>query len=143
MGIFEWVKSQTGVWGPALLDIYFRNAGWVNTLLVAYGLLLLLSWQNLARIGDALAGQILEQAGRKIKASSKIKKPKSIRLSDFNLSWEEAISASRFPFVAKQTGILIHRVNSENIRALISERELIQRCARRLGEMGFRLERKK
>ncbi|MCK6582256.1 MAG: hypothetical protein L6Q49_04060 [Anaerolineales bacterium] len=143
MGIFEWVKSQTGVWGPALLDIYFRNAEWVNTLLVAYGLLLLLSWQNLARIGDALAGQILEQAGRKIKASSKTKKPKSIRLSDFDLSWEEAISVSRFPFVAKQTDILIHRASPENIRTLITERELIQRCARRLGEMGLRLERKK
>jgi len=140
MGIYEWVKSQTGVWGPALLEIYFRNAGWVNTLLVAYGLLLLLSWQNLARIGDALAGQILEQAGRKIKAGSKTKKPKSVRLSDFDLSWEEAISASGFPFVAKQTGILIHRASSENIRTLITERELIQRCARRLGEMGLRLE---
>lgn len=143
MGIFEWVKSQTGVWGPALLDIYFRNAAWLNTLVVVYGLLLLLSWQNLSRITDALTGQILEQAGGKIKTKSKAKEPKIIHLSDFDLSWEKAISASRFPFVTKQTGFLIHRASLENIRTLITERDLIQRCSRRLGEMGLRLERKK
>ncbi len=143
MGIFEWVKGQTGVWGPALLEIYFHNAAWLNTLFVLYGLLLLLSWQNLARIRDALAEQILEQAGRKIKTNSTAGKSKTIHLSDFSLSWEEAASASKFPFVAKQNGFLIYRTKIEYIRKLITEQELIHRCARRLDEMGIRLEREK
>lgn len=143
MGIFEWVKSQTGVWGPLLLDVYFRNAAWLNTLVVAYGLLLLLSWQNLYRISDSLSGQILEQAGGKTGAGAGNKKQKIVHLSDFDLSWEKAMASSKFPFLAKQAGVLIHRSTPDNARALITERDLIQRCAHRLGELGFLLEREK
>lgn len=139
MGIFEWVKSQTGIWGPALLNFYFENAVWLNALIVAYGLVLLLSWQNLSRITDMLAEQIMKQANRRIVVNSKTKEPKNVRLRDFDLSWEEAVLASRFPFVAKQTGIFVHRANIENVRTLITERDLIQRCVRRLDEMGLRL----
>jgi len=140
MGIFEWVKGQTGVWGPALLDMYFHNAGWINTLLVLYGLLLLLSWQNLSRVVDELTAQILEQARQKYAVDAKNKKPKIIYFKDFDLSWDRAIASSKFPFVAKQTGFTIRRSNPGNIRALITERDLIQRCAGRLKEMGLRLD---
>ena len=88
MGIFEWVKSQTGVWGPALLELYFQNAWWLNTLLVAYGVLLLLAWRNLSRVGVSLAAQILEQAGEKARPEGKDESLKPLRLSDFTLSWD-------------------------------------------------------
>lgn len=140
MGIFEWIKSQTGVWGPAVLEIYFHNAGWINLLVIVYGLILLLSWQNLSRVVDELAEQILEQAKSKHAVETKSKKPKTIHLDDFDLSWEQAIASSKFPFVAKQAGLAIHRSNPDNIRALITERDLIQRCSRRLNEIGLRLE---
>lgn len=143
MGIFEWVKSQTGVWGPALLELYFQNAWWLNTLLVAYGVLLLLAWRNLSRVGDSLTAQILEQAGEKAKPEGKDESLKPLRLSDFTLSWESALAAGRFPFVAKQTGILIHRTGLEKVRTLITERDLIQLCARPLEQLGFRLEPEK
>jgi hypothetical protein len=141
MGIFDWVKSQTGVWGPALLDMYLHNASWINAVALIYGLLLLLSWQNLSRVSDALVEQILEQAGKMKGAKIKGKTPKTINLSDFNLSWENAFASSKFPFVARQSGLVIRRSNLENARALINDRDLIQRCARRLDEMGLRLER--
>ena len=141
MGIFEWVKSKTGVWGPALLDFYFQNAGWINAILVAYGLLLLLSWQNLSRVIDALVDQILEQAKQTKVPEEKAGKPKIVHLSDFRPSWEDAFASSKFPFVAKGNGLIIRRSNLENVRALISNRELIQRCSRQLDQMGLRLER--
>ncbi|HLF74752.1 MAG TPA: hypothetical protein VI524_10420 [Anaerolineales bacterium] len=141
MGIFEWVKGQTGTWGPALLDFYYGNAGWINALVMAYGLLLLLSWQNLSRVSDSLVGQILEQAERMQDGKTKGKKPRAVRLGAFTLSWEEACAASRFPFVARQTGLMIHRSSPENVRSLITERDLIQRCSRRLEEMGLHLEK--
>ena len=140
MGIFEWVKSQTGAWGPALLDLYFQNAGWINAVVVAYGLLLLLSWQNLSRVIDALADQILEQA-REIKVNRKEgSKPVIVHLDDFQLSWERAFTFSKFPFVAKGSGFFIQRSSLENVRAMISERDLAQRCSRQLDQMGLRLE---
>lgn len=141
MGIFEWIKSQTGLWGPALLELYLQNAGWINAIILAYGLLLLLSWLNLARVIDALVYQIFEQAGGMKDAQPKGKKRKTIRLSDFKLSWEKAFTASKFPFIASQSGLVIRRSNLENARTLITDRDLIQRCARRLDEMGLRLER--
>jgi hypothetical protein len=143
MGIFDWVKSKTGVWGPALLDFYFHNAGWINAILVAYGLLLLLSWQNLSRVIDALVDQILEQAKQAEGAEGKAGKPKVVHLSDFQTSWEDAFASSKFPFVAKGSGLIFHRSNLENVRALISDRDLIQRCSRQLDQIGLRLERSK
>jgi hypothetical protein len=140
MGIFEWVKSQTGIWGPALLGIYFRNAFWINTLVLAYGLLLLLSWQNLSRILDAMVEQVLEQANKKTGTNSKGGKQKTVRLSDLQLSWERACAASRFPFVARQSAFIVHRSSVESVRMLISERDLIQRCSRALKGHGLHLE---
>ncbi len=143
MGIFDWVKSKTGVWGPALLELYFQNAGWINAIIVTYGLLLVLSWQNLSRVSDSLVDQILEQAKATKVTKGTGSKPKVVHLSDFQLSWEGAFSSSKFPFVAKQAGFMIRRSNLENVRALISDRDLIQRCSRRLDDLGLRLERSK
>lgn len=141
MGIFDWVKSKTGIWGPVLLDLYFQNAGWINAIVFAYGLLLLLSWQNLSRVSDSLVDQILSQAKEIRVKQVKGSKPKIVHLSDFPLSWDQAFASSRFPFIAKQTGFLIHRSSLENVHRLISNRDLIQRCSRRLDKMGIQLER--
>ena len=108
MGIFEWVKNKTGVWGPAILDFYFHNAGWINAIVVAYGILLLLSWQNLSRVCDTLVDQILDQAKEIRIGKTKGDKPKVVHLSDFQLSWDQAFASSKFPFIAKQTGFFIH-----------------------------------
>ena len=95
MGIFEWVKSKTGVWGPAILDFYFQNAGWINAIIVAYGILLLLSWQNLSRVSDSLVDQILDQAKEIRIGKAKGDKPKVVHLSDFQLSWDQAFASSK------------------------------------------------
>jgi hypothetical protein len=141
MGIFEWVKSKTGVWGPILLNIYFQYAGWINTIVVAYGFLLLLSWRNLSRICDYLVDQILEQAKEIKDRKGSRGEQKIVYLSDFSLSWDQAFASSNFPFIAKQTGILIRRSSLENVHTLIDERDLIQRSSRKLDKMGIRLER--
>lgn len=137
MGIFEWVKGQTGIWGPSLLDLYLQNAGWINAVFLVYGVVLLLSWQNLSRIYDSLVAQIVEQA--KVNNKSGKKRKKTVHLSDFHLSWEEAIRSSRFPFVARQMGFLIYRSTPEKIRALITDRELVQHCAARMKQMDIHL----
>ena len=140
MGIFDWVKSQTGVWGPALLNLYFQNAGWINAILVVYGFLLLLSWQNLSRVCDTLVDQILDQAKEIEVYKANGHKPIIVQLSDFSLFWDQAFASSKFPFVANQTAFVIHRSSMENIQALISDRDLIQRCSRRLDKLGIQLE---
>lgn len=143
MGIFDWVKSKTGIWGPVLLDYYFENAWWINAIIVVYGLVLLLSWHNLSRITDALVEQILLQTRNMKKKNEKDNKPFRIHLNDFQLSWEQAAASSKFPFIARGTGLIIRRATLGNIQSMISERDLIHHGSSRLKEMGFQLERGK
>jgi hypothetical protein len=143
MGIYEWVKSQTGIWGPALLQLYFRNSILINTLVLVYGLLLLLSWLNLSRILDALVEQVVEQARNLLDRSSRNDTPKIVQLSDFQLSWDRAFAASRFPFIARQTAFSFRRSTVDNARELIKDRELIQRCSRHLENDGLEIKKEK
>lgn len=140
MGIFDWVKSQTGDWGPALMDAYIDNSFWINALVLLYGLLLLLAWQNLSRITDVLIEQMVEQAIARGKTGRTGAKDRVVHFHEFDLSWQQASASSKFPFIARQTGILIRRNTLNNLRALITERDLIQRSARRLNRIGVRLE---
>ena len=140
MGLFEWVKSQTGVWGPALLGLYSQHAWWINSLVVAYGFVLVLSWLNLSRMLDDLVDQIVEQASKRVRAAKSDRDPETVRLSDFHLSWERAAATSRFPLVAKRSAVSVHRSSVETLRELISERDLFQRCSRRLKSLGLDLE---
>lgn len=142
MGIFEWVKRGTGAWGPFLMDLYFEHAGWINPIILAYGFLLLLSWQNLSRILDSLTAQVLDQARRMSDPQRKPADLKPVRLGDFDLSWEEALSASRFPLIARNAGFIPRRSTLANLRSMVADQDLIQRCARPLRQIGFSLERR-
>jgi hypothetical protein len=139
MGIFEWVKSQTGVWGPALLEMYYHNAAWINIMVVLYDLVLLLSWQNLDRVSDTLVQQIIEQAQGKLSN----RKAGAFKLGSFHLSWEQAFAASRFPLVARRTAFWPRKATLENIRMLLTEDELARRGASRFSAAGLHVERKK
>ena len=139
MGIFDWVKSMTGLWGPVLLNFYYQYAGWINALVVAYGLLLVLSWQNLSRVRDSLMDQILTQA-EEFEGRDK-KNPRNIHLSDFKLSWEIAYDAQKFPFMARQSAFIVQQSSLENAKKMISDRDLIKHCYRRLASLGLSLDR--
>lgn len=138
MGIFNWIKSMTGIWGPSLLDFYFQYSGWINTIVVAYGLLLLISWLNLSRVRDSLTNQILEQAQEIKKKGIRFE---NVILDDFQLSWERAFACNKFPFIARQTGFIIHRSSLENVRVLITDSDLIMHCTRQLAALGLHIKR--
>lgn len=132
MGIYDWVTSLTGSWGPAILSAYQSNALWINGLAVLYGLVLLLSWQNADRMADVLVEQIVEQArkgGRK-----------RFRLRGLHLSWEAALAHSRFPMLARQSELIPHRSTVENLRRAITDSQLVKRSARKLKSLGVELE---
>jgi hypothetical protein len=138
MGIYEWVTSLTGSWGPPLLSVYQANALWINGCAILYGLVLVLSWQNMDRIADSLVRQIVAQvpstsAGRR-------QAPRRVRLRTLRLSWEEALSQGRFPFIARQSDFVPRRFTPENVRSLITAQYLIKRSASRLRRLGIELE---
>jgi hypothetical protein len=139
MGIFDWVKSKTGIWGPSLLAFYFQYSGWINGIILAYGVLLLLSWLNLSRVRDSLTDQMIKQAQE---FKNKDKSSKNITINDFKLSWEQAFAFNKFPFIAKQTGFVIHRSTLENARVMITDNDLLRHCSRQLAALGFQIKKR-
>jgi hypothetical protein len=139
MGIYKWVTSLTGSWGPGLLAAYEANALWINSVVLLYGLVLLLSWQNTERVVDSLVCQIVEQAS-KIHGGGEHSR-RRVRLSSFRLSWEKALSQSRFPLIARQADFLPRRSTLENTRRAISDDYLIRRSASRLRRLWLELEK--
>jgi len=137
MGIYAWVTSLTGNWGPALLSFYEANALWLNSAVLIYGLLLLLACQNHDRIVDALMRQVIEKAARQGPEQS-LHRP--LRLSKLNLSWDQALAQSRFPLIARRTDFLPRRSTRENLRSLISGEYFIKHSAARLKRLGLQLE---
>lgn len=133
MGIYDWVTSLTGSWGPSLLAAYQANALWVNSLAVLYGVVLLLSWQNTDRMADALVQQIVQQA-------QKGRSGKRVRLASLHLSWEAAFAQSRFPLLARQSELIPHRATPASARRAISDADLVKRAARKLRRLGIELE---
>jgi hypothetical protein len=138
MGIYDWVTSLTGSWGPALLAAYESNALWINGLVLIYGVLLLLSWQNGDRILDALLRQVIQkgEAGRRPPGPDL----RRVRLSKLGVSWDLALAESRFPLVARRIDFWPRRCTPENVRSMISDSYLIKHSASRLKRLGLRLE---
>lgn len=117
----EWLLSLSGDWGPLLLDFYSRNSAWINTIVVVYGAFLLLSWWNLRRMRDHLRADVMGQLE---------KRPGEVDKEALNIPWDEALRASRFPFIAAEWGFLPRRVSTDNLQALIPVDDLLPKPER-------------
>jgi hypothetical protein len=137
MGVYNWITSLTGAWGPALLAMYQANALWINGIVCVYGFVLVLSWQNTERIGDMLVSQILEQGSRM--AKNRQGASRLVRLRDFNLAWDEAVQQARFPWVAAPGQFVPRPRRLDNVRAIISAKYLRRKSAGRLAKLGLEI----
>lgn len=119
----EWLLSLSGDWGPLLLDLYFKNSVWINTIVVVYGAFLMLSWWNLRRMRDQLRDEVTRQLE---------KRPGKVDKASLNIPWGDALEASRFPFIAAEWGFLPKRVSMDNLQALIPVDDLLPKPERSL-----------
>lgn len=102
--MYEWFKSLTGAWGPVLLDWYLANT-WINLVVIAYGVLIVLAWRNYDRIEGRLVAELVE------KALAKEGKPK-LPPTD-SVSWENAVAGLRYPFLARRGHFLLRRLSAQ------------------------------
>ena len=56
-------------------------------------------------------------------------------------AWDKALMKSRFPLIAKQTGIIPCKSSLENIRSLVTKDDLFKRTARKLAALGIDIEK--
>lgn len=111
-----WLTSLSGDWGPWLLGLYLDHSIWINAIVVVYGAVLLLSWQNARRLRDHLRAEVAQQLeGRRGEPE----------LDSADVPWGEALSASRFPLIAAEWGLLPHRVSVEALQAVVPLKDLL------------------
>jgi len=124
--MFEWIKTLTGEWGPYLINLYKLNAIWINSLVLIYGIVLLLAWRNLDQMQENLVN-LLIVADRSL--LSRINKNEAgFSTADISeISWEEAFKANQFPLLSRQNGFSLHRASIESFKKATITKEFIKR----------------
>ena len=116
------VEGLLGPLGRQLLFFYEANSLPINTIVILYGFIILMSWTSLIRIYRHLvvlvARQIHENPDLDRKSSVK-----RIR-ETVEIPWQEAVDAATFPLIARQTALWPRRRTVENARALLDEDEI-------------------
>lgn len=124
--IRAFIESILGTWGVSVLNFYETNSLYINSVVVIYGMFIVLSWTNLVNIRKALVYEMVMQMKEhpKINRKSKVKQV----LQEISIPWEATIAKVRFPFVAQQASLWPKRLNLENVRSLLNDEELAEQA---------------
>ncbi|HQE17567.1 MAG TPA: hypothetical protein PK607_03620, partial [Aggregatilineales bacterium] len=88
--LYALIETYLGPIGRAMLHFYIENSLVINTLVVAYGLVIVMSWTNLVSIRKRLVGAIAAQIVQNpaLNAQSKVKRV----LKEVDIPWQAAIA---------------------------------------------------
>ncbi len=120
------IESMLGTWGVRVLNFYETNSLYINSVVVIYGMVIVLSWSNLVSIRKTLVYEMVMQ----MKEHSKINRKSKVKqvLQEISIPWEPTIAKVRFPFVARQASLWPKRLNLENVRSLLPDEELAEQA---------------
>ena len=105
------VEMMLGDFGRQLLYFYEANACAINTIVLAYGVIMFASWNNLVRMYRFLIVEIAKEVHLADDLGRKTTK-KQI-LDSVEIPWEEAIEKANFPYIARMAGLLPKRKTVE------------------------------
>ena len=128
------IETFLGSFFFEVLQFYEANSLIINTFVVAYGLLMVLSWSNLANIRKHLVSAMVDQMQAIPKSHAKAKIKHVLR--DVEIPWERVVGESRFPFVAPQVGLYPRRTSVAVVQALLKETELVREALQKVGVAG-------
>ena len=122
----SFVEMLLGEWGRQLLYFYEANACLINSIILTYGLMMYLSWNNLVRIYRYLIVGIAKQ----IHVSDDVGRKTTIKqtLSEVEIPWQEAIDASPFPLVARLGAVIPKKKSVEALKYFFDEKELAEKA---------------
>lgn len=117
------IERFLGVWGRALLHFYEANAAIINGIILVYGVVLYLSWDNLKRIRERIVRVVADQI-REWPDITRKTEPHTL-LERVTLPWDEAIAQTRFPLVARHWAFLPRRLSREAVESLLPADDLV------------------
>lgn|GEM_PF-1061556 len=99
------VRRFLGTAGSGLLDFYVQYSLWINILLFAYVVLVMIARRNYGLVAQHILADFLQKQGDKLSKKS----PKEIRalLLKWKIPWENGRQAGRFPFISSPQGVLL------------------------------------
>ena len=120
----DFLVSFMGPIFGVIYDFYAAHSLIFNSIVIVYGFVIILSRNNLNSIRYRLVQALVEQLRA---APDKLAEagPERI-LKEVTLPWEEAVSAARFPLVAKQTALYPRRKSIEAAQALLPAETLVK-----------------
>lgn len=116
----------------ALLNWWEANGLIINSIVVLYGLTILLSWLTLLNIRKRLITAIIHQVVESPSLNHK-SKPKKV-LAEITIPWQVTVDLMKYPFVAESGALLPKRRSVENARSLLDEMELVKDALEALDE---------
>jgi hypothetical protein len=117
------VESLLGEAGRTMLRFYESHALTLGLIIVAYGVLMYLSWTTLVRIYRYLVVAAAVELGQERERRSGGPKKASTLPS---LPWQAAVDSVRFPLVSREAGLLPIRKSVHAVQSIVDERELLQ-----------------
>jgi hypothetical protein len=121
------IRDLLGNWGSFLLDTYLKYSLYINAAVLLYALLIILSRRNYRQIRESL------QRDLRIRYQAQIKNKDHrsiVAMLDRNgIPWEQALSASKFPFIAHPRGLTIHTRSARNLQRMIPVNSLASSLA--------------
>ena len=133
------VEAVLGPYGVQILKLYEANSLWVNSLVVAYGLAIVLSWANLKHIRARLLAALIDQLESLPRLDPAAQPAKLLRR--VSIPWAEAVRQARFPFVAQQSALWPRRASPESVQALLPPEDLVHDALKALAARRARAAR--
>ena len=99
------VRGALGTTGSRLLDFYVQNNIWINALLFAYVILVVIARRNYGQVAECILSEFRKKHGDKLARKS----PNEIRalLLKWKIPWANGRQAGWFPFISSPQGILL------------------------------------
>ena len=99
-----------GPWGRKILEFYIEHSGIINSILLIYVSLLILSFSNYKRIMN----DVIQIVKKELEGNPKRKK--------FIVSWEKTIDkVAFFPFIANKMSFFPKRCTYQNIENMVNK----------------------
>ncbi len=111
------MENLLGEFGRQILYFYEANQLIISLVVITYGIILFLSWSNTVKIYRFLVIEVAKQIHTR-KDLDKESSPKKV-IKKVSIPWGKAIEKSRFPFVAKMSGLWPRRKSIAVLKELL------------------------
>lgn len=112
------VDMALGPLGIKVLEFYTAHSLIINSVVLAYGLVVFASWRNLVGIRKHLVGSMIGQ----LRASGRTEDGLKVShvLTRTTIPWQQAMTGVRFPWVARQMELWPKRATLSNVQSMLA-----------------------